>query len=355
MTPTAPLPMTGKCVVLACSSPVRCAMDGRAAGRGASRARAGGAHTVEIDTAAATTAAEVALQGREQIVLAKDEMLITWLRSAGSSRSTWRSCWGQVTLPLLDMNGEADRPDNAAYRRAAVERARQVGLRKFILDETWPTHVAARHLTDPAMCDTVVAMAEAVGLEGFARQVEIAISRPRSLDILARLRSPTWCAVRRGRPITPRALAADISSAARAELVMVANAGHFAILERPGRNRRCYRALHRRCRAAGGSGLGGNMTNEQLLRAVEVDIVFGVHPSNSRLTEEMVTSRFGVKRYLVREVFSQLEKSGFINRFPNRGVVVVELNPTQVEDIYGVRELLETGAARKHRFRRRRR
>ncbi|HEX4239795.1 MAG TPA: GntR family transcriptional regulator, partial [Steroidobacteraceae bacterium] len=53
------------------------------------------------------------------------------------------------------------------------------------------------------------------------------------------------------------------------------------------------------------------------------------------------------KRYLVREVFSQLEKSGFINRFPNRGVVVVELNPTQVEEIYGVRELLETGAARK--------
>jgi len=77
-----------------------------------------------------------------------------------------------------------------------------------------------------------------------------------------------------------------------------------------------------------------------------VDIVFGVYPSNSRLTEEMMTTRFGVKRHLVREVFSQLEKSGFINRFPNRGVVVVELNPTQVEEIYAVRELLETGAAR---------
>jgi DNA-binding GntR family transcriptional regulator len=88
------------------------------------------------------------------------------------------------------------------------------------------------------------------------------------------------------------------------------------------------------------------MTFEELLRAVEVDIVFGVYPSNSRLTEEMVTSRFGVKRHLVREVFSHLEKYGFVKHFPNRGIVVVELNPAEVEEIYAVRELLETGAAR---------
>lgn len=88
------------------------------------------------------------------------------------------------------------------------------------------------------------------------------------------------------------------------------------------------------------------MTFEQLLRAVEVDIVFGVYPGNSRLTEEALTSRFGVKRHLVREVFSHLETAGFVRRYPNRGVVVVELNPRQVEEIYGVRILLETGAAR---------
>lgn len=88
------------------------------------------------------------------------------------------------------------------------------------------------------------------------------------------------------------------------------------------------------------------MTFEELAGAVEVDIVFGIYPGNSRLTEESLTSRFGVKRHLVREVFSHLEKTGFVKRFPNRGVVVIELNPRQVEEIYGVRVILETGAAR---------
>ena len=88
------------------------------------------------------------------------------------------------------------------------------------------------------------------------------------------------------------------------------------------------------------------MTFEEMVRAVEVDIVFGVYPANARLTEESLTTRFGAKRHLVREAFSHLEKMGFVQRIPNRGVVVNELKPRQVEDIYGVRVLLETGAAR---------
>jgi DNA-binding GntR family transcriptional regulator len=37
---------------------------------------------------------------------------------------------------------------------------------------------------------------------------------------------------------------------------------------------------------------------------------------------------------------------GFVQRIPNRGVVVNELKPRQVEEIYEIRVLLETGAAR---------
>jgi DNA-binding GntR family transcriptional regulator len=88
------------------------------------------------------------------------------------------------------------------------------------------------------------------------------------------------------------------------------------------------------------------MTFEEVVRAVEVDIVFGVYPGNARLTEESLTSRFGVKRHLVREAFSHLEKMGFVQRIPNRGVVINELKPRQVEEIYEIRVLLETGAAR---------
>jgi DNA-binding GntR family transcriptional regulator len=88
------------------------------------------------------------------------------------------------------------------------------------------------------------------------------------------------------------------------------------------------------------------MTFEQMVRAVEVDIVFGVYPANARLTEESLTTRFAAKRHMVREAFSHLEKMGFVQRIPNRGVVVNELKPRQVEEIYEVRVLLETGAAR---------
>jgi DNA-binding GntR family transcriptional regulator len=88
------------------------------------------------------------------------------------------------------------------------------------------------------------------------------------------------------------------------------------------------------------------MTFEEVVRAIEVDIVFGVYAGNARLTEQSLTSRFGVKRHLLREAFSHLEKMGFVQRIPNRGVVINELKPRQVEEIYEVRVLLETGAAR---------
>jgi DNA-binding GntR family transcriptional regulator len=84
---------------------------------------------------------------------------------------------------------------------------------------------------------------------------------------------------------------------------------------------------------------------EDIITAVEEDIVFGVLPAQARLVEERMMARFDEKRHVIREVFSRLEDLGLVIRMPNKGAVVNELTPEQVRSIYDMRELLETSAA----------
>jgi DNA-binding GntR family transcriptional regulator len=86
------------------------------------------------------------------------------------------------------------------------------------------------------------------------------------------------------------------------------------------------------------------MQPQQILNAIEEDIVFGVLPPQSRLVEERLAERFDAKRHVIREVFSSLEDLGLVVRVPNKGAVVTELTPAEVLEIYQIRELLETKA-----------
>ena len=78
---------------------------------------------------------------------------------------------------------------------------------------------------------------------------------------------------------------------------------------------------------------------------VETDIVFGrLHP-RERLIEDDLMARFGVKRHLIRQALADLERMGLVTRARNRGAAVADFTPAEVEQIYGVRRLLETAAA----------
>jgi DNA-binding GntR family transcriptional regulator len=92
------------------------------------------------------------------------------------------------------------------------------------------------------------------------------------------------------------------------------------------------------------------MQTEQILSAIEEDIVFGVLPPQSRLIEERLAERFDAKRHVIRDVFARLEDLGLVVRVPNRGAIVAELTPIEVREIYDVREMLETGAALRTRL-----
>lgn len=88
------------------------------------------------------------------------------------------------------------------------------------------------------------------------------------------------------------------------------------------------------------------MDAETLASALEEDIVFGVYAPGSRVVEDRILERFAVSRYVVRGAFAELEARGLVRNVPNRGAQVVELTPDDVDELYAIREILETSAAR---------
>lgn len=82
-----------------------------------------------------------------------------------------------------------------------------------------------------------------------------------------------------------------------------------------------------------------------VVQQLEEDIVFGVLHSKEKLIEEDLAARFNEKRHVIRDVLEELHAAGLITRVPNRGAFVRELTPTEVTEIYEVREVLEVSAA----------
>ncbi len=84
---------------------------------------------------------------------------------------------------------------------------------------------------------------------------------------------------------------------------------------------------------------------ENLVAALQEDIVLGRLAPGARLVEEELTQRFHTKRHVLREAFIEIERFGLIERRPNRGASVRQLTLEDVNQIYAVREILERAAA----------
>ena len=86
-------------------------------------------------------------------------------------------------------------------------------------------------------------------------------------------------------------------------------------------------------------------TASQIVQALEEDIVFGLLHSRERLIENDLIERFDAKRHVVRQALAELDRIGLVERPPSRSVTVKDLKPGEVQQIYAMRELLETAAA----------
>ncbi|MDR0225459.1 MAG: GntR family transcriptional regulator [Burkholderiaceae bacterium] len=84
-----------------------------------------------------------------------------------------------------------------------------------------------------------------------------------------------------------------------------------------------------------------------MVAALEEDVVFGrLHP-RERLVEDELMARFDVKRHVAREALAALDRMGLIERRKNVGALVRSFSPQEVEELYELRGMLETEAARK--------
>ncbi|MCX5203729.1 GntR family transcriptional regulator [Streptomyces sp. NBC_00237] len=81
--------------------------------------------------------------------------------------------------------------------------------------------------------------------------------------------------------------------------------------------------------------------------AIRDDIVSGVLPRGSRLTEEVLARRYGVSRVPVREALRTLQAEGFVTTRRHAGACVAEPTAQEAADLLEMRTLLEPlGAAR---------
>ena len=86
---------------------------------------------------------------------------------------------------------------------------------------------------------------------------------------------------------------------------------------------------------------------QDVLRALEFDILFGLLKPRERLVEDALIQRFGAKRHVVRQALAELARMGIVTRAPNRGAAVRDFTAEEVEEIAELRATLQRRAAQR--------
>ncbi len=96
------------------------------------------------------------------------------------------------------------------------------------------------------------------------------------------------------------------------------------------------------------SGRGGQRQShaETVYEALKQAILSGTLAPGATLREEELARRYQVSRTPVREALSRLESEALAERYQGSGLVVSELGPDDIIDLYVLREALEGLAAR---------
>ena len=74
-----------------------------------------------------------------------------------------------------------------------------------------------------------------------------------------------------------------------------------------------------------------------VLETMELDIVLGRLRPNERLVEDELIARLGAKRHIVRAALVELERTGLVERRPNKGARVRDYDAEEVAEIYELR------------------
>ncbi|MFB0712779.1 alpha/beta fold hydrolase [Buttiauxella noackiae] len=137
-------------------------------------------------------------------------------------------------LALLSVNPLSCPQDSVAGRRTAVREAASLGITRWLTENLWPRYVAPHRLDDAALHRTIVQMAEECGIETFAWQTEVAISRKDHRASLASFTAPTLILNGAHDVIcTPSHHQAVAEAVPHARWITLPESGHFLPLESP--------------------------------------------------------------------------------------------------------------------------
>jgi DNA-binding GntR family transcriptional regulator len=84
----------------------------------------------------------------------------------------------------------------------------------------------------------------------------------------------------------------------------------------------------------------------QTLATLRKRIVEGDYPQGLKLIEQDLAQEFGTSRPMLREILSDLENLGLVEKLPNRGTTVRRISSQSLLEIMEIREVLEGLAAR---------
>lgn len=136
-------------------------------------------------------------------------------------------------LALISSRASPDSEGEVAGRRALVA----LGLARGVADvmrTLLPRLVHLSRLADADLVDLLLRMSDAVGAEGFARQIEVANDKPDSRPTLATIFCPTVVIVGDSEVLMPQGASQEIAAGiVGARLHVIPRCGHLPPLERP--------------------------------------------------------------------------------------------------------------------------
>ena len=84
---------------------------------------------------------------------------------------------------------------------------------------------------------------------------------------------------------------------------------------------------------------------EHVYERLKEAIVDGEMEAGSRIIENQIADAMRISRTPVREAIHKLDRTGFLERIPSGGFVVARLTREGIEEVFGIRSVLESYAA----------
>lgn len=86
---------------------------------------------------------------------------------------------------------------------------------------------------------------------------------------------------------------------------------------------------------------------DRVYQNIKFQIIRGTLKPGTRLPEEELSKEMNISRAPIREAFNRLEKEGFVTIISRKGAAVSNITVQTIEDVFEIRESLESLAVRK--------